>query len=871
MEQTRTLSPCLQSLRKQRVSLVDSLEGHIEVLLDFLLMECVFTRDDQEEILYEKGPRGKVRKVLDILDSKGEEAAKIFLSATSSLSMVSQKVPEHSLKQRNSTEYLRLIQKHKAVLKRRSESMLYYNTRHGEKVPFCEHYVNLLIVNGHHSLENKKHEVLAFGQHRISLQQNSVEQRLIQPEQLFSHATGTQSAQKILVAGVAGIGKTVLVQKILFDFSNDKEHLAFDFIIHLTFRDLNLISKPVSFRELVLRKNGHLSKHLDTILENDSKLLILLDGFDEFKHYMGCDVDLFVTDPDEKGEVVEVLSSLMQGELLPGASVLLTSRPMAVSHIPVGVIDCFVLIMGFSSNEIRDFFHRFFQDGELASKMFETVAGNDLMLTLCYIPAFCYIVCSILKDNDGLSTNSPKTMTDIYTQYLVALIKSHTQNRQESLKCKTTVKGHLDQLREIVLKLGKLAYQKLMDHEMLFYSTDAEVAMLDKCGIVSTFLDMTSIQEPSCTEDVYSFTHLTVQEFLAALYCAMSKTALPENLRYSVERGPENMSGRLDLFARFLSGLLSERNQSLLSRNLGFKQEEDKQQTYRLGLLSSIQALCENGAYILTHLHCVFEQQDASLMHELQLQTLRINVSDVTLSTMDYTAIKYFLNEIQGTILELDLTGSNINAESLRDLQPYLCRCEKLWLGENKLDMKAVEVIADVLRSSDTIVYLGLGWTNIGDEEIFVLINAIKTRQTLSELWMEGNKVSYKGLSALQELTPFPLRTVAAIWNDVTDEEAEELNSISSEQCFTVSFTDDNRMWEVWAAWVYQRCEVSGSEKLVTFLQKVCNISKRILEIPWAETFYQKLVKLIKIRTDQCNEDDIRRKLEKFQALLSAE
>ncbi|MCI4377502.1 hypothetical protein PGIGA_G00204190 [Pangasianodon gigas] len=858
-----TLEPCLQSLRNHRVSLVDKLEFHIDSLTDVLITKEIFTRDDLEEIQYEKGPRGKVRKVLDILEGKGEEAARIFISASSCLEESNIKAEDQSLKQ--TSEYQKVIAKHKAVLKRRSECMLYYNTRHGEKIPFSEHYVNLLIVKGHHSLEIKRHEVLTFGQQRISLQQKATEQRLIKPAQLFSSETGKKPAKKVLVTGVAGIGKTVLVQKILCDFSNHKEHQSFDFIIHMTFRDLNLVNKPVSLRELILRKNGHLAKHLDTITENDTKLLIILDGFDEFKHYRGCDVDIFLTDLDEEGEVVEVLSSLMLGELLPGASVLITSRPMAVGHIPIGSIDCFVVITGFSTVEIHDFFQRFFQDEELATKMFDIVAANELLLTLCYIPAFCHIVCSILKESNGLYPDTPRTMTDIYVQYLLALVKSHTNNRIESLNNVSGMK-HQEHLQEILLKLGRLAYQKLMNQETLFYSNNDEIA---SCVIASTFLDKTSIQEPSCTEDVYSFTHLTIQEFFAALYCAMADVPLSETLGSGNEYSIACLPGNLDLFMRFLSGLLSERNQELLSRNIGFGKQKDKMQSFRLKLISDTQATCENGAYILTQLHCILEQQDVLLMQELRLQRLRINLSDVTLSTMDHNAVKHFLNEIHLTISEVDLTGTNISAESLRDLQPYLLRCEKLWLGENNLDLEAIKVVADILQESDILKELGLGWTDIGDEHLFVLTNAIKAKQILTELWMEGNRITFAGLSPLTVFTPSPLERVVAIWNNVTDDEGERLNSLCPKPCFTVSFTE-NSMWKDWASWVLQRCEVSSSEKLVTILFKVYDISVRSIESQWAKTFYISLTKLIRTRIEQCMEEDVRRKLEKFETILTS-
>lgn len=99
MTRSGTPEPCLQSLRDRRVSLVDKLEFHVDSLIDVLIAKKVLTRDDREEIQYEKGPRGKVRKVLDILEGKGEEAARIFISASSHLEESTIKAENKSLKQ----------------------------------------------------------------------------------------------------------------------------------------------------------------------------------------------------------------------------------------------------------------------------------------------------------------------------------------------------------------------------------------------------------------------------------------------------------------------------------------------------------------------------------------------------------------------------------------------------------------------------------------------------------------------------------------------------------------------------------------------------------------------------------------------------
>ncbi|XP_062240303.1 protein NLRC3-like [Platichthys flesus] len=858
MVETDACNSCLTTIRVMRVSLVDELEGKIDSLLEVLVSREVFTRDDREEVLCQPGPRSRVRTVLDILGCKGEEAARVFLAISSHSQEEAQRHSKELNTQPQSIEYNKVKQKHKDVLRRRSESMLFYNTRHGEKTLFSEHYVNLLLVDGHQGLDIKRHELLTFGQKRLSMQQKSAVHKKIAPAELFSSTYGNRPVKKVLVTGVAGIGKTILVQKMLFDFGGRKDHLAFDFIIHMTFRDLNLIDKPTNFRELVLRKNRHLSKELDNILANDERLLIILDGFDEFRHYRGCNVDVFVTEPDEEAEVVEVLGSLMQGELLPNASVMLTSRPTAVNHIPVGCVDRFVLIAGFSLAEVHDFFLHYFRDDAFADRMFAVVSANELMLTLCYIPAFCYIVCCILKESKDLCGESPKTMTDIYVQYLVCLIRSHTQARSETFLQEQSAKG-MEQLSDIVIKLGRLAFRKLMEHQTLFYSSDSDVAALEECSLVSTFLDKTVTQEPGYTKEVYSFAHLTVQEFFAAVYCALTDHPLPD-----ASTGGGTNSGHLDLFNRFLSGILSERNTNLLSRHLGLSYHKDKMDTYRQRIIRELAVLCDNGAHILNHLHCLFEQQDPSLALAVQPKTLRINVSDETLSQMDYNAIKYFLNPIEGKISELDLTGTGVSCEALRDIQPLLLRCESLWLGENNLDMDSVQVIADVLQVSDSMTHLGIGWSNVGDDELLVLSSAIRVKKKLMELWMEGNRVSCRGLLSFSDLTPNPLKKVVAIWNDLNDTEPELR---CSQESITVNFSDDS-MWEAWGEWVFKRCEVSSNDKLVMVLQKVCNVSVHYLEAQWARTFYKQLSQLIKNRIESCTEDDMCKKLRKFENSL---
>ncbi|KAJ1206268.1 hypothetical protein NDU88_001677 [Pleurodeles waltl] len=852
-------------LRRHRERLIDELEASVDCILDKLLQGQLITRDDHEDVAYERGPRKQVRRLLDVIDLRGEMLASVFCSICL---QIKSKKPEkkQTIVQRSSTEYSKAAARHKQVLLRRNDCMNHYNTRHGEKAYLDDYFVNLLLVKGHYSLEVKKHELLTFGQQRIHLQNKTSDRLEIQPQQVFEALNDHRVPKKILVSGVAGIGKTVFVQKILHDFSKTEAFNNFEFVIHFTFRDLNMITVPTTLRQVILMKNGHLSRALDDIFENEEKLLIILDGFDEFKHYSHIEMDCYVCDPDEEAELPQILGSVLNGELLYNATVLVTSRPTVISHIPVNCIDRFVVITGFSVIEIESYFQKFYQDKQQGSRLFEFVRENHFLFTLCYIPAFCWIVCSVLKESSTLDMGLPKSMTDIYTHYLVVLLSHHTH------------KILLDSSKtlESILSLGKLAYEGLLRHKTLFYQQDMKNNHLSTCNLLHCFLDKTSVQEPEGVEDVFSFTHFTIQEFFAALYYSLEEDISDDVMDIEVQNRFCLHSGYLDLFHRFLSGLLSTRNQKLLSKHLNLSQST-KLEPYVSWLVVEITKCSENGACILNLLHCLFEQQRNSDL-EITPSKIRLNVGDNTFSVMDFTVLKYFLDLVDGDILEIDLTATNINTVLLKQLQPYFHRCLKIWLGENNLDMEAVKVVCGVLGSPRCkLEALGLGWTNIQNEEFLELGASLKSNSTLQGLWIEGNGIAYDAVETFLELTSFnnTLNEIVVVGNKLCKDDVAKLRANPRGSLIIAGFNDDRDFWQEWCNWIFQRCEVCSDEKLVSFLSKVCRgmrLSRSEDKDPeWMIEWYNQVSKLLLERIKKCNVDNMKRKMGTLEETFSSQ
>ncbi|XP_068126868.1 NACHT, LRR and PYD domains-containing protein 3-like [Hyperolius riggenbachi] len=843
-------------LQKNRVQLVDELGDCISFILDQARQEHLLTRDDYEEVAYAGGPRMQVRKLLDIIDCLGEENASLFCDLFT-------RIRNYKKCGVIDNEYLNSVEKHKAVLVHRTDTIPLYNCRHGEKSYFCDYFVNLLLVGGHYSLEIKKNELLTFGQQRIHLQSRKEDK--LNLSQIFERLNDRRLPRKILVSGVAGIGKTVFVQKLLFDFSNRGAYQNFDFVLNFTFRDLNLINRPVTLRNLILKKHGHLSKVLDEIFKNCDKLVVILDGFDEFKYYNQIELDQYVFGPDEEAELPQIIGSLIKGELLPNAYIVLTSRPTVINHIPVDCIERFVIITGFSITEIEDYFQKFFESKEVGSEQFMVVKENHFLFTLCYIPAFCWIVCSVLKGSSALHIERPKTMTDIYCHYLIVLLKYHARQMSGS-KDGAALKG--------ILGLGQIAYQSLLNHETLFYEADFEMFSILPKNIVDNFLDKTCVQEVGYVENILSFTHFTIQEFFAAFYYAHMEEPSDDIMDVNVQKKYGFSSGYLDLFLRFLSGLLSVRNQTLLQKQLNFNSSR-KYETYTSWLIKSITEHCEGGGYVLNLLHCLFEQQNRDLESSITPSVLRLNVSDNVISPIDSDALTYFLDLVHMDIEELDLTATHVNAHYLEKLQPYLYRCKNLWLGENYLDLNAVKIICNVLMSSECkIKCLGLGWTQLEDEEFLELCKCLPYNRSLTGLWLEGNNITYKAIEQFYNTSSVnsDLEHIVLLGNNVQPAEIEALRAISQKNII-VTCIDENygrEFWEDWWDWIFQRCKMCNDEKIVTFLTKVhlgldlcCGKGTE-----WMRHWYIQVDDLLLARIHHCTVKNISKRMETLRLMF---
>ncbi|XP_048868063.1 NLR family CARD domain-containing protein 3-like [Brienomyrus brachyistius] len=550
-----------------------------------------------------------------------------------------------------------MLHRIKCNLKKKFESVFEGKAKEGQSTLLKEIYTELYITKGGTGGVNDEHEVRQI---ETASKKRVTEDTTVKCNDIFKPLCGRETPiRTVLTKGVAGIGKTVSVQKFILDWAEGKANQDIHVIFALPFRDLNLLEGEFSLIELLHHFDPELKSFQSTELLK-YKVLFIFDGLDECRLLLNFKNNKSFSDVTKKTSLDVLLTNLVNGNLLPSALLWITSRPAATSQIPTEFIDQVTEIRGFSDAQKDEYFRKRFNDESLAERIIRHVKSSRSLFIMCHIPVFCCISATVLESlfSETGSGEIPRTLTEMYTHFLIfqtRLIKnkyrpqtSATQNRTSwysKLKDGLMKKNETNNIRCFLLKLGKLAFYNLEKCNLIFYEKDLEQSDLD--------IREASVYSGVCTEvfkeeyglyqtKMFCFVHLSIQEYLAALYVFLSKSSATL-LKTAVDQALKSKNGHLDLYLRFLLGLSTDSSKTLLERLLGqtgFSSHNiGKTAEYIKGKIKK--KLSPERTINL--FHCLNELGDNSLVEEVQRYLNSGSLSAEGLSSVQYSALAFVL------------------------------------------------------------------------------------------------------------------------------------------------------------------------------------------------------------------------------------
>ncbi|XP_040909237.1 NLR family CARD domain-containing protein 3-like, partial [Toxotes jaculatrix] len=584
----------------------------------------------------------------------------------------------------------------KSALKKKFQCVFEGISKAGNPTLLNQIYTELYITEGGTGEVNDEHEVRLI---ETASRKPARPETSIRQEDIFKASPGRDGPiRTVMTKGVAGIGKTVLTQKLTLDWAEDKANQDIHFTFPFTFRELNVLKeKKFSLVELVHHFFPE-TKEAGLCRFEEVQVLFIFDGLDECRLPLDFHNTEILTDVTESTSVDVLLTNLIRGKLLPSAHLWITTRPAAANQIPPDCVDMVTEVRGFTDPQKEEYFRKRFREEEQVRRIISHIKTSRSLHIMCHIPVFCWITATVLEDvleareGGGL----PKTLTEMYIHFLV--VQSKLKNVKYDGGAETDPHWS-PETRKMIESLGKLAFEQLQKGNLIFYESD-----LTECGIdiraasvySGVFTQVFKEERGLYQDKVFCFVHLSLQEFLAALHVHLTFIKSGVNLlseeqstsnwsklsrdkpdptqlyQRAVDKALQSPNGHLDLFLRFLLGLSLQTNQTLLRGLLTQTGSGSQTNQQTVQYIKKKIEETPSAEQSINLFHCLNELNDRSLVEQIQQSLSSGRVSTDKLSPAQWSALVFILLSSEKDLDVFDLKKYSASEEALLKLLPVV-------------------------------------------------------------------------------------------------------------------------------------------------------------------------------------------------------
>ncbi|XP_072354258.1 NACHT, LRR and PYD domains-containing protein 12-like isoform X3 [Scyliorhinus torazame] len=774
----------------ERKRLEHTIVNCVKEVSQMLYDETAFTHTENEEIrnLAERDRRKEAcQLVFDILLQKGSREIRTFFEIF--LRLQNPREPKVVLTEIHyvGEEIDEIGRMHQNRLRMKNKMIIVKTARPKtmRKLLPCENYINITKVSSLRVRSLVENQLRARGREREELQKLSLENNLKEinlTELLNNSSTERQNSTTTAVIGEVGIGKSTMLQKIIYDWSIGKIYQQFKYVFPFKVRQLNQMHESTCLNSLILDSFPSFENQLEKLWKQPENILFIFDDFDQIEPTISftdterdTDQQINCNHPECSCEISDIVRSLMKGQLLKGCSVLVTSRPWKLETLAQARVHLTAEILGFNSKQMGEFFLQYFDDKQRAADIMKYFEHNEMLYTMCYNPLFCSVLCSLVE------THIPKVATALQfipsAQVFSAYFTSLSQRSEGA-----TMDSHSD-----LLKLGDLAYEGICNNIVLFKSGQLKNHNLEYSSLISVFMRAIPGKEP-CTF-VYAFTHSVMQDFAAAR--AKFRNAPEKGLIELLQNWCTD--NRFKVISCFLVSLLARYSVDLP----GNKLSESLPETH-VQVSSWLKDKCKGVAHnlegsqsqnmLLRILHYVLELGDKNLTMDTLSPLKIMKFTECQLQLYDCAVLSRQLMDVD-QIEELNLSSCGIQKEGIYELELVLHKLKILRLNENRIgDVGAIR-LSDVLKKKDCkIQILELKSNSLTDDCVEHLVDALRVNRSLMQLDLsndgpngeQANKLTDISIPALKQLSRNDVNLKELRWmhNQFSTDGKRSLNSL---------------------------------------------------------------------------------------------